>query len=251
MLREGNLEGASKIRYESIPELEKKLEAVAAQEKADLEPLVGEEVGAEQVAEVVEAWTGIPTGRMLEGETAKLLHMEEVLGERLIGQRSAVGAVERRRTPLARRHLRPEPADRLVPVPRPHRRGQDRAGQGAGGLPLRRRARDGAHRHERVRGEALRPRLVGAPPATWATKRAASSPRRCGGSRTACAAGRGREGPPGRLQHPAAGARRRTADRRPGPHRRLPQHRADPDQQPRARNSWSTRPSTRRRSATR
>jgi len=93
MLREGNLEGASKIRYESIPELEKKLEAVAAQEKADLEPLVGEEVGAEQVAEVVEAWTGIPTGRMLEGETAKLLHMEEVLGERLIGQRSAVGAV--------------------------------------------------------------------------------------------------------------------------------------------------------------
>ena len=93
MLREGNLEGASKIRYESIPELEKKLEAVAAQEKADLEPLVGEEVGAEQVAEVVEAWTGIPTGRMLEGETAKLLHMEEVLGERLIGQRSAVAAV--------------------------------------------------------------------------------------------------------------------------------------------------------------
>ncbi|GAA2138981.1 ATP-dependent chaperone ClpB [Nocardioides koreensis] len=93
MLREGNLEGASKIRYESIPELEKKLEAVAAQEKADLEPLVGEEVGAEQVAEVVEAWTGIPTGRMLEGETAKLLHMEQVLGERLIGQQSAVAAV--------------------------------------------------------------------------------------------------------------------------------------------------------------
>jgi ATP-dependent Clp protease ATP-binding subunit ClpB len=93
MLREGNLEGASKIRYESMPELERKLEAVEAAEKSDAEPLVGEEVGAEQIAEVVEAWTGIPTGRMLEGETAKLLQMEQVLGERLIGQETAVRAV--------------------------------------------------------------------------------------------------------------------------------------------------------------
>ena len=62
----------------------------------------------------------------------------------------------RRRTPGARRHLRPRPADRLVPVPRPDRRRQDRAGQGARRLPVRRRARDGAHRHERVRREALR-----------------------------------------------------------------------------------------------
>ncbi|HWJ42471.1 MAG TPA: AAA family ATPase, partial [Solirubrobacterales bacterium] len=93
MLREGNLEGASKIRYESIPELEKKLDAVAAAEKSDLEPLVGEEVGAEQIAEVVEAWTGIPTGKLLQGETAKLLEMEDVIGRRLIGQREAVRAV--------------------------------------------------------------------------------------------------------------------------------------------------------------
>ncbi|HEX3221484.1 MAG TPA: AAA family ATPase, partial [Nocardioides sp.] len=93
MLREGNLEGASKIRYESIPELEKKLAAVEAAEKNDVEPLVGEEVGAEQVAEVVEAWTGIPTGKLLQGETAKLLEMEAVIGERLIGQRDAVRAV--------------------------------------------------------------------------------------------------------------------------------------------------------------
>ncbi|HEX3298107.1 MAG TPA: ATP-dependent chaperone ClpB [Nocardioides sp.] len=93
MLREGNLEGASKIRYESIPELEKKLEAVEASEKSDVEPLVGEEVGAEQIAEVVEAWTGIPTGKLLQGETAKLLEMEDVIGRRLIGQRDAVRAV--------------------------------------------------------------------------------------------------------------------------------------------------------------
>ena len=64
-----------------------------AAERVDLEPLVGEEVGAEQIADVVEAWTGVPTGKMLQGETAKLLEMEQVLGARLIGQRQAVEAV--------------------------------------------------------------------------------------------------------------------------------------------------------------
>ena len=92
-LREGNLEAASKIQYESIPELEKRIATVEQSDKTDYVPLVGEEVGAEQVAEVVEAWTGIPTGRMLEGETAKLLRMEEVIGERLVGQADAVRAV--------------------------------------------------------------------------------------------------------------------------------------------------------------
>ena len=58
-----------------------------------VEPLVGEEVGAQQIADVVEAWTGIPTGKMLQGETAKLLEMEQVIGRRLIGQADAVRAV--------------------------------------------------------------------------------------------------------------------------------------------------------------
>ena len=93
LAREGDLEGASKILYGQIPELEKQITAVEQAEKSDLEPLVGEEVGAEQVADVVEAWTGIPTGRLLEGETAKLLRMEDVIGERLIGQKDAVRAV--------------------------------------------------------------------------------------------------------------------------------------------------------------
>ena len=94
--REGDFEKASEILYGRIPALEAQIEAVAAQETgagSGLEPLVGEEVGPEQIAEVVEAWTGIPTGRMLEGETAKLLKMEDVIGERLIGQRAAVVAV--------------------------------------------------------------------------------------------------------------------------------------------------------------
>ena len=93
LMREGRLDEASEILYGQIPELERKLAGVAAKELSDLEPLVGEEVGAEQVAEVVEAWTGIPTGRMLQGETAKLLEMESVIGQRLVGQRAAVSAV--------------------------------------------------------------------------------------------------------------------------------------------------------------
>ncbi len=92
-LREGNLEAASKIRYESIPNLEQQIRDIEAAESVEIEPLVGEEVGAEQIADVVEAWTGIPTGKMLQGETAKLLEMEQVIGERLIGQREAVTAV--------------------------------------------------------------------------------------------------------------------------------------------------------------
>jgi len=92
LMREGKLDEASEILYGKIPELEKAL-SQAAQSESALEPLVGEQVGAEQIADVVEAWTGIPTGKMLEGETAKLLRMEEVIGDRLIGQREAVTAV--------------------------------------------------------------------------------------------------------------------------------------------------------------
>ncbi|GAA4707590.1 ATP-dependent chaperone ClpB [Nocardioides conyzicola] len=93
LMREGKLDEASELLYGKIPELEKALAAAAESEDSTIDPLVGDEVGAEQVAEVVEAWTGIPVGRMLEGETAKLLKMEEVIGERLIGQRGAVTAV--------------------------------------------------------------------------------------------------------------------------------------------------------------
>ncbi len=92
-MRDGDLAGASEIRYGQIPELEKQIAEVQEAEVADLDPLVGEEVGAQQIADVVEAWTGIPTGKMLQGETAKLLEMEAVIGERLIGQRQAVQAV--------------------------------------------------------------------------------------------------------------------------------------------------------------
>ncbi len=81
----------------------------------------------------------------------------------------------RRRTPRAGRHLRSGPSDRIVPVPRTDRRRQDRAGQGAGGVPVRRRAGDGPHRHERVRARSTRLLVWSARlPATSATRRAAS-----------------------------------------------------------------------------
>ena len=90
--RSGDLGAASEILYGRIPTLEKQIETADAAETIE-DPMVREEVGPEEIAEVVEAWTGIPTGRLLEGETAKLLQMEEIIGERLVGQRTAVNAV--------------------------------------------------------------------------------------------------------------------------------------------------------------
>ena len=90
--RSGDLGAASEILYGRIPTLESQ---IATAESADPieDPMVNEEVGPQEIADVVEAWTGIPTGRLLEGETAKLLRMEEILGHRLVGQAAAVKAV--------------------------------------------------------------------------------------------------------------------------------------------------------------
>ncbi|RHZ99602.1 ATP-dependent chaperone ClpB [Cereibacter sphaeroides] len=88
--REGNLARAGELSYGVIPQIEKKLEEAEARE-GDL--LVSEAVRPEQIAEVVERWTGIPTSKMLEGEREKLLKMEEELGRRVIGQRAALRAV--------------------------------------------------------------------------------------------------------------------------------------------------------------
>ncbi|HKE68831.1 MAG TPA: AAA family ATPase, partial [Nocardioidaceae bacterium] len=90
--RDGDLETASRLSYGDIPALEKELaEANAAEDTT--ESMVREEVGADEIAEVISAWTGIPAGRLLEGETGKLLRMEDELGHRLVGQRDAVRAV--------------------------------------------------------------------------------------------------------------------------------------------------------------
>ncbi len=94
--REGDFETASRILYGEIPALERELNAAAEAEAAVTDKsskMVADEVTADDIAEVISAWTGIPAGRMLQGESQKLLHMEEELGKRLIGQQKAVAAV--------------------------------------------------------------------------------------------------------------------------------------------------------------
>ncbi|RAX50323.1 ATP-dependent chaperone ClpB [Arthrobacter sp. AQ5-05] len=93
--REGDLESASRLLYGEIPALEKEMKDAAAAEATAgaQESMVAEEVTADDIAEVISAWTGIPAGRMLQGESQKLLEMEEFLGHRLIGQRKAVASV--------------------------------------------------------------------------------------------------------------------------------------------------------------
>ena len=88
--REGNLEKSSQILYAELPALERELGQATEAENTSM---VSEEVRAEDIADVVSAWTGVPVGKMLEGESEKLLHMEERLGKRLIGQEEAVQAV--------------------------------------------------------------------------------------------------------------------------------------------------------------
>jgi ATP-dependent Clp protease ATP-binding subunit ClpB len=94
--RDGDFEAASRLMYAEIPAAEREL--AEAQERAQnsdsaSQSMVKEEVGPDDVADVVASWTGIPAGRLMEGETAKLLRMEDELGKRLIGQADAVRAV--------------------------------------------------------------------------------------------------------------------------------------------------------------
>ncbi|MFJ1459398.1 ATP-dependent chaperone ClpB [Nocardia wallacei] len=93
--RDGDLGKAAELRYGRIPQLEKQLDEAEkkAGTAADGEVMLQEEVGPNDIAEVVSSWTGIPVGRMLEGETQKLLRMEEELRKRVVGQRDAVEAV--------------------------------------------------------------------------------------------------------------------------------------------------------------
>ncbi|PWG59097.1 ATP-dependent chaperone ClpB [Bifidobacterium catulorum] len=98
--REGDLAKASKILYGEIPAIQKELaaaESADAESNADVgkkpEPMVPDHVDADSVAEIVSDWTGIPVGRLMQGENEKLLHMEDYLGKRVIGQKEAITAV--------------------------------------------------------------------------------------------------------------------------------------------------------------
>jgi ATP-dependent Clp protease ATP-binding subunit ClpB len=88
--RQGDLQRVAEIRYGELPALETEL---AEREQAEFEPMVKEEVDEDDVAAVVARWTGVPVSRLLEGETEKLIHMEERLHQRVVGQDEAVEAV--------------------------------------------------------------------------------------------------------------------------------------------------------------
>ncbi len=94
-VREGRYEDAGRLQNGDIPQVEAQIEAAEAAEDTSSvgEPMIAERVDADEIAEVVSAWTGVPVGRLLQGESAKLLEMEKIIGERLIGQKRAVASV--------------------------------------------------------------------------------------------------------------------------------------------------------------
>ncbi len=208
--REGDLVKASEIRYARIPDLQRRLHAaeealnVKQQDGAILEgggvrrrdrrgrvhldghPRAEDDAGRDGEArgpggEAARARGGPGRGRVLGG---------------------------RRHPPQPRRALRPRPPHRLVFVPGPHGRGQDGVGEGAGRVPVRQRARHGAHRHVRVHGEVFRPAPHRRASGVRGLRRGRPADRgRAPQAVLRGAAGRDREGAPGRVQHPVAGAR--------------------------------------------
>ena len=192
-----------------------------------------EEVDAEDVAEVVSRWTGVPVTRLLEGEVEKLVRMEDALHARVVGQDEAVravsNAIRRSRAGLSDPHRPIGSFLFLGPT-------------GVGKTELARALAEFLFDDDRAMvridmSEYMEKhtvsRLVGAPPGLRRLRggrpadRGRAPPALRGG-----AARRDREGPPRRLQHPAAGPGGRPAHRRPGPHGRLHQHRADHDVEP-------------------
>ena len=222
---------AGELRYGEIPELEQRL-AEAEAHPEELEPAVylSEKVDADEIAEVVGKWTGIPVSRLLEGEVEKLIHMEERLHLRVIGQEEAVAAVSD-----ALRRSRAGLSDPDRPIGTFLFLGPTGVGKTELARALAEFMFDSQDAMVRIdMSEYMEKHSVVAP------RRRAARLRRLRGGRPAHrgrapppvlgrAARRDREGPHRRLQRAAAGDGRRPPDRRPGPHGRLQEHRADHD----------------------
>ena len=182
-------------------------------------------VGKQEIDEVVSKWTGVPIASINQDEGDKLLRMEAELHRRVISQEKAISAISRAIRRSRAGPQEPEPAGRQLRVPRSDRRRQDRAGAGAGELPLRQRPRAHPLRHVRVHGEALgleADRIA----ARLRRPRRGRSAHREGEAQPVLGrpARRDREGAPGHLQHPAAGVRRRPSHRRPRQPGELQEH---------------------------
>jgi ATP-dependent Clp protease ATP-binding subunit ClpB len=153
------------LQYDTLPKLQKELD----EETAHLALLqkngamLKEEVSEEDVAEIVSKWTGVPVAKMLEGEIQRLVHLEDELHRRVVGQNEAV-ALSQPRCAAHGRTERPEPPGRIISLPRTDGCREDRAGAGAGRGAIRRRAGDDPHRYVGVHGEAFRGAHDRAPP---------------------------------------------------------------------------------------
>ena len=225
--REGDLQRVAEIRYGELPALEKEL---AERDAQQAEPMVKEEVDEDDVAAVVARWTGIPVDRLLEGETEKLIHMEERLHQRVVGQDEAVEAVAN-----ALRRARTGLQDPNRPIGSFVFLGPT----GVGKTELARALAEFMFDDERAMVRLDMSRVPGAAHGRAAHRRAArlrrlrrGRPAHRGGAAAAVLGGpprRDREGARRGLRRAPADARRRAADRRPGPHGRLPQHGPDHD----------------------
>ncbi len=187
--------------------------------------LAGSMVGRSEIDEVVSKWTGVPLTSINQDEGDKLLHMEDSLHKRVISQDLAISALSRaiRRSRAGLKS--PNRSGRQLHLPGADRCRQDRARARDREFPVRQRPCADSLRHVGIHGEAL----------GLEADRLASRIRRPRGGRTADregqakpvfsrAAGRGREGAPGSVQHPAAGVRRRSPDRWPGQSGQLQEH---------------------------
>lgn len=160
--RDGDLAKAAELRYGRIPEVEKKPDAALPQAQVRESVMLKEQVGPDDIADVVAARTGIPAGRLMEGETAKLLRMEDELGRRVVGQKRAVAAVSdavrRTRAGVADPN-RPTGCSCSSAPPVSERPNWPRRWRTSCSTMS-----DGPHRHERVRRETL-----GGPPGRCAS----------------------------------------------------------------------------------
>ena len=233
--RAQDLARMSELQYGKIPELEKRLAGAAAAETQEHQ-LLRNKVTDEEIAEVVSKWTGIPVSKMLEGEREKLLKMEEAIGKRVVGQDEAVRAVSD-----AIRRSRAGLSD----PNRPNGSFLFLGPTGVGKTELSKALAEFLFDTEEAMiridmSEFMEKhsvaRMIGAPPGYVGYEE--------GGYLTEAVRRRPysvilldeiEKAHPGRVQRAAAGARRRPPDRRPGSHRRLPQHRRDHDVEPRAR----------------
>ena len=233
--RQGRLEEAARLRYEVLPGLAKQVtDAEARLTKAGPSRLLKEEVGVEEIAEVVARWTGIPVQPHARDREPRLLKMEMRLRERVVGQEAALQAVadaiRRSRAGLSE-GTRPVGSFLFV------------GPTGVGKTELARALAEFLFDDEKAMVRIDMSRVPGAPHRGAAHRRAprlrrlrrgrAAHRGRAPPSLRRRAPRRGREGAPRGLPHAPAGARRRAPDRRPGPHGGLHQRGPDHDEQPR------------------